>query len=106
MSSDYVPTVEEVRTDYVLAYADRDSSQLLAGAAFDHFIAKVKADALREAAGDIEDRENCYNDAMSAAYVPGEVGRSNVIHAYEAILEEPYSWLRERADRIEAGEER
>lgn len=68
---------------------------------FYRMIAKVKADALREVAGDIEDRENCYNDAMSAACVPGEVGRSNVIHAYEAILEEPYSWLRERAKEIE-----
>lgn len=46
--SDYTPTVEEVRTDYVLAYADRDSSQLLAGAAFDRFIAKVKVDAWDE----------------------------------------------------------
>lgn len=57
--SDYTPTVEEVRTDYVLAYADRDSSQLLAGAAFDRFIAKVrdeaKADALREAAMKLRD---------------------------------------------------
>lgn len=64
-------------------------------------IAKIKADALREAAAELEDREHCYNDAMSAAFVPGETGRGNVIQSYEAILEEPYGWLRERADRIE-----
>lgn len=79
----YTPTVEEVRTDYVLAYADRDSSQLLAGAAFDRFIAKVrdeaKADALREA----------------GAAVMGERLETET---------EAGNWLDERAERIEAGE--
>lgn len=64
-------------------------------------IAKIKADALREAANELEDREHCYNDAMSAAFVSGETGRGNVIHAYEAILEDPYGWLRDRAKEIE-----
>lgn len=70
-------------------------------AEFDRFIAKVKADALREAADELECREHCYNDAMSAAYVAGETGRRGVIVAYEAILEEPYGWLRDRAKEIE-----
>jgi hypothetical protein len=36
--SEYTPTTEEVRTDYVLAYDERQSSQLLAGAAFDRWL--------------------------------------------------------------------
>lgn len=80
MSSEpYTPTVEEVRTDYVLAYADRDSSQLLAGVAFDRFIAKIKADALREAA----EAWRKHLLTTDASYVCAE------------------SWLTVRADRIE-----
>lgn len=81
MISDYTPTVEEVRTDYVLAYADRDSSQLLAGAAFDHFIAKVKADALREAAEDMDNTDD--PDAIHIANGDADL------------------WLKARADLIE-----
>lgn len=38
--SDYTPTTEEVRTDYVVAYTNAESSQLLAGMAFDRWIAQ------------------------------------------------------------------
>ena len=46
--SDYTPTQEEMRTDYIMAYDERGGSQLLAGMAFDRAIAKVKADARDE----------------------------------------------------------
>ena len=51
--SDYTPTTEQVRVDYVMAYTDRESSQLLAERAFDRWLAardaEVAAKALREA---------------------------------------------------------
>lgn len=42
--SDYTPTTEEVRTDYVVAYTNAESSQLLAGMAFDRWLAKHDAE--------------------------------------------------------------
>lgn len=91
MSSDYVPTVEEVRTDYVLAYADRDSSQLLAGAAFDHFIAKVKADALREAGQRM--RAQVERATEYQRFTEHELIEHGIEHV-----------LNEYADRIESGD--
>lgn len=99
----YVPTVEVVRDAVTFPRQRLGEPRPISGEAFDRFVAKIKADSLREAAAELEDREHCYNDALSAAFVPGETGRGNVIQSYEAILEEPYGWLRERADRI--GEE-
>lgn len=79
--SDYTPTEEEVRTDYVMAYADRDSSQVLADIAFDRFIAKVKADTLREAASAAANRE----DDIAPDYECAEWSK----------------WIAERADKLE-----
>ncbi|MGO3895369.1 hypothetical protein [Brevibacterium aurantiacum] len=79
MSSEYTPTVEEVRTDYILAYDERGGSHLLAGMAFDRGIAKVKADALREAAEGVTEIDGRRDDAAA-------------------------TWLNDRADRIESGD--
>lgn len=52
MSEQYTPTTEEVRTDYIMAYTERQSSQLLAGLAFDRWhaaeVRRAKAEAWRE----------------------------------------------------------
>lgn len=49
--SDFTPSTEEVRTDYIMAYTERQSSQLLAGLAFDRWhqaeLRRAKAEALR-----------------------------------------------------------
>lgn len=100
--SDYTPNEDQVRDAYVkFAHEDKCLHLDMAREDARRGIAKIKADALREAATELEDREHCYNDALSAAFVPGETGRGNVIQSYEAILEEPYEWLRERAVRTE-----
>lgn len=52
----YVPTDEEVRTDYVTAYTDQQSSQLLAGMAFDRWLAK-RDDLIRRQQRYIEELE-------------------------------------------------
>lgn len=107
--SDYTPDEGEISAAYVRDMASvivrdgvlTDENVKSSDSEACRGLAKIKADALREAANELEDRESCYNDAMSAAFVAGETGRGDVISAYESILEEPYSWLRERADRIE-----
>lgn len=77
----YVPTQEELRTDYIMAYDKLGGSQLLAGMAFDRGIAKVKADALREAAEDMDNTDD--PDAIHIANGDADL------------------WLKARADRIE-----
>lgn len=51
--TEYTPTDEEVRLDYIAAYTDQQSSQLLAGMAFDRWLAahdaRVRAEASQEA---------------------------------------------------------
>ena len=78
--SDYTPTTEQVRVDYVMAYTDRESSQLLAERAFDRWLAAhdaaVAAKALRAAVADVlEDGD------------PANIGVA--------------AWLQMRADHIE-----
>lgn len=63
--------------------------------------AKVRADALREAAWRLEEMESAHNVAECAAYVEGEVGRQECIDRWIAACEEPHTWLLERADEFE-----
>lgn len=65
-------------------------------------VRKAKAEALRSAAEMIEDMRNGAEAAEVVAYVPGEVGRQNVIDSFEAVMEEPGDWLRSLADSGEA----
>ena len=46
---DYTPTTEQVRVDYVMAYTDRESSQLLAERAFDRWLAARDAEVAAKA---------------------------------------------------------
>ena len=65
-------------------------------------VRKAKAEALRSAAEMIEDMRNSAQIAEVAAYVPGEVGRQNVIDNFDAAMDEPGDWLRSLADSGEA----
>lgn len=56
MVDEYTPTTEEVRTDYVMAYADAQSSQLEAQIAFDRWLAAHDAETRRQAAREWADR--------------------------------------------------
>ena len=100
MSTDeYVPDEEQVRAwcrEGTGDYPDVMDEWL------DRFLARVrrdaKAEALRSAAEMIEDMRNGAEIAEVAAYVPGEVGRQNVIDSFEAVMDEPGDWLRSLAD--------
>lgn len=71
--------------------------------------AEIKAEALREAADEMEAVIADGDVAAVAAPVSGEVGRSAVVRKRDALYEEPHEWLREWAARVagttEAGDE-
>lgn len=60
---------------------------------------EARVEALREAADEMEAVIADGDVAEVAAHAPGEVGRSNVIAARDALYEEPNEWLRAYADR-------
>lgn len=75
---DYTPTTDDMRTSWhrnSMSYGPGERA-----AEFDRFIAKVKADALREADSALGDLDNQWPD-----------------HLYPAVR----GWLKARADRIE-----
>lgn len=47
--SGYVPTTEQVRLDYVMAYSEKESSQILAERDFDRWLAGVEREAAEKA---------------------------------------------------------
>ena len=64
--------------------------------------ATVQAEALRDAADEAEAVDADALVAGCAAPVSGERGRQSVIDAARAMCEEPWTWLRARADRLAA----
>lgn len=84
--SDYTPTTEEVRTDYVVAYTNAESSQLLAGMAFDRWIAQHDAEVRTAAL-------NAAADAVPPSTMPlgGELAIS------EPVRMRFQQWLRAQA---------
>lgn len=85
--SDHAPTRQHVRAVYVGAFdidpidKGKDAAEAFHGESFDRFIAKVKADALREAAEDMDNTDD--PDAIHIANGDADL------------------WLKARADRIE-----
>lgn len=63
--------------------------------------AQVRADALREAAEEMDEIEANAEIAEFAAYVEGETSRQSVIDAAAEMQKDTAQWLRNRADRIE-----
>ena len=47
--SEYTPTTEQVRLDYVMAYSEKESSQILAERDFDRWLANVERAAAERA---------------------------------------------------------
>jgi hypothetical protein len=60
-------------------------------------LATAKADALREAADDMESIIASGDIAEVAAYVDGETGRQEAISARDSLYEEPAEFIRARA---------
>lgn len=115
MSDDYTPTTDDVSEVWV-HYFSRNHDAYMTGKSMGERQAEVKAkfdrwfegekrrwqsEALREVVDELAERQRCYDIAESAAFVPGETGRQDVLDSFEAILEDPESWLRARAERIE-----
>jgi len=63
--------------------------------------AEVKAETLREAADDSEAVRQNADVAECAGHVPGETGRQAAVDAADSMHEEPWAWMRARADQIE-----
>lgn len=91
-----IPLDEMAAKDWM----ERDAAAVLPIVAEE--VRKAKAESLRGAAEMIEDMRNSAQVAEVAAYVPGEVGRQNVIDSFDAAMEEPGDWLRSLADSGEA----
>ena len=91
--TEQTPTTEQVRLDYVMAYSDRESLQLLAEKDFDAWLSaavrKAKVEALREAAKDLQ--INTWMDLFEGPL-------QQRIASSQSVVE----WLRTSADQIEA----
>ena len=102
----------EVDTDELRRWADRHADAGNHGVAHvlykaaksgeslsEQALRETRVEALREAADEMESVIADGDLAEVAAHVPGEVGRSNVVAARDALYEEPHEWLRAYADR-------
>ena len=69
----------------------------------DAALSRVKAEALREAADEMEAVIADGDVAAVAAHVPGEVGRATAVGRRDSLYEEPPTWLRDHAVRIARG---
>lgn len=78
MTDEYTPTTEEVRLDYVVAYTNAESSQILAGLAFDRWRAAHEAAYEEEVRNQIV-RELVAEEAKIRGYVDFDRHRDSLV---------------------------